>query len=80
MAMPNFAKIFGEGVELTPSYRSALKGSDCAIVMTEWDEFRKLRAKDYLDHMRSPNLIDARRIYDPEEFSELAFRAIGLGS
>jgi UDPglucose 6-dehydrogenase len=80
MAMPNFAKIFGESVELAPSYRSALKGSDCAIVMTEWDEFRKLRAKDYLDHMRAPNLIDARRIYDPEEFSELAFRAIGLGS
>ena len=71
--MPNFPKIFGESVELAPSYRSALEGSDYAIVMTEWDEFRELRAKDCLDHMRSPNLIDARRITIQKSSASLRF-------
>jgi len=59
--------------------RSALKGADCAIVMTEWDEFRKLKAKDYAAHMRAPNLVDARRLYQPEGYRELNLVGIGLG-
>jgi hypothetical protein len=48
--------------------------------MTEWDELRKLKAKDYIAQMRQPILVDARRIYKPAEFKELKFAAIGLGS
>jgi UDPglucose 6-dehydrogenase len=80
MAMPNFESVLGDGIELAPDTRAALKGSDCAIVMTEWDEFRKLRAKDYIAYMRTPNLVDARRIYNPKEFSALKLLGIGLGS
>jgi hypothetical protein len=29
--------------------------------------------------MRTPNLVDARRIYDPEKFRDLDLQAIGLG-
>ncbi len=79
MAMSNFEKVFGKTVELAGDSRSALKGTDCAIVMTEWDEFKKLNAKDYVAHMRRPNLVDARRIYNPNEFSELNFQGVGLG-
>ena len=47
--------------------------------MTEWDEFRKLSAKDYIEAMRSPNLVDARRLYKPEDFEGLNLLGIGLG-
>jgi UDPglucose 6-dehydrogenase len=47
--------------------------------MTEWDEFRRLKAKDYIAQMRQPVLVDARRIYNPAEFAELKFAGIGFG-
>ena len=80
MAMPNFERVFGDTIELTKNPLDALKGADCAIVLTEWDEFRRLKAKDYIAQMRAPILVDARRIYDPAEFSELKFAGVGLGT
>jgi UDP-glucose/GDP-mannose dehydrogenase family, UDP binding domain len=64
-------RVFGDTVELAKDPHSALRGPDCAIVMTEWDEFRRLKAKDYIAQMRKPVLVDARRFYNPAEFSDL---------
>src|SRR2546428_6596461 len=80
MEMPNFESDFGDTIELAENPHDALKGADCAIVMTEWDEFRRLKAKDYIAQMRKPVLVDARRIYNPAEFRELKFAGIGFGS
>jgi UDPglucose 6-dehydrogenase len=80
MAMPNFERVFGNTIELAKNPHDALKGVDCAIVMTEWDQFRRLKAKDYMAQMRKPVLVDARRIYNPTEFQELNFAGIGYGS
>ena len=80
LAIPNARKLLGETVEFAEDERSAVKGADCSIIMTEWNQFRKLRAEDYLALMRTPNLIDARRLYNPEEYGALNFVAVGLGS
>ena len=80
MAMTNFENVFGNTIQLAEKPLTALKGADCAIVMTEWDQIRKLKAKDYIAYMRAPVLVDARRVYDPSEFTELKFAGIGLGS
>src|SRR5216683_5362115 len=79
MAMPNFERVFGNTIELAKNSHDALKGAECAIVMTEWDEFRRLKAKEYIAQMRKPVLVDARRIYNPSEFAELKFAGIGFG-
>jgi UDPglucose 6-dehydrogenase len=48
--------------------------------VTEWDEFKRLKPDDFVKNMKSPVLIDGRRIYNPEEFSrKIKFKAIGLG-
>jgi hypothetical protein len=47
--------------------------------MTEWDQFQNLKPKDFQAYMKSTNLVDARRIYNPEEFRELNYAAVGLG-
>jgi UDPglucose 6-dehydrogenase len=53
---------------------------DCCILVTEWKEFKKLKPEDFTKHMKQPILIDGRRIYNPEEFSQkMKFTAIGLG-
>ncbi|HEX9862087.1 MAG TPA: hypothetical protein VGB11_02245 [Candidatus Bathyarchaeia archaeon] len=41
---------------------------------------KKLKPEDFTTNMRQPNLIDGRRIYNPQEFSQkLKFKAIGRG-
>ena len=47
--------------------------------MTEWDEFRNLTGKDYAEHMRRPNVVDARRLYRREELEGVNVLAIGIG-
>jgi len=79
LAVPNARKSLGESVEFAKDLRSALNATDCCIVMTEWNEFRELQTKDYLGLMRGPNLVDARRLYDPKEYGAMNFAAVGLG-
>ena len=66
--------------DLTRVQHYALKEADLATIMTEWDEFRRLKAKDYIAQMPNPVLVDARRIYNPLEFRELKFAGVGFGS
>jgi len=80
LAMKNAAKILGERVEYASSAIACLKDADCCIIVTEWDEFKKLKLNDFIKNMKSPVLIDGRRVYDPQEYSgKLKFAAIGLG-
>ena len=79
-AMGNARKIFGEAVEYAESVDDCLKGSVCAIIVTEWDEFRKLTPQKFIELMKIPAVVDGRRIYEPEAFSsKLRFTAVGLG-
>lgn len=80
VAMPNVEMEFGKSLTYSKSSHEAIEDSDCAIIVTEWDEFKKLEPKDYFDRMKTPIIIDGRRIYDSEKFGKaLTFKAIGLG-
>jgi len=79
MALENARRIMGDRVELMPDAVSCLKGADCCIVMTEWDEFRKLKPNDYKSSMNAPNIVDARRVIKREDFDGFNYVAIGLG-
>lgn len=80
IAIPNAKKIFKNKIEYGTSPIHCLKDADCCIIVTEWNEFKKLTAEDYKQHMKTPILIDGRRIYDPEEFKQkITYKAIGLG-
>ena len=79
-AMESAKKIFGDAVEYARSLEDCLRGSECAIVVTEWEEFKRLKPEDFLRLMREPVVVDGRRIYDVELFSsKLKFAAVGLG-
>jgi UDPglucose 6-dehydrogenase len=72
--------IFKNKIQYAPSAIECLKNADCCILVTEWDEFKKLKPEDFTKNMKQPILVDGRRIYDPEEFSrKMKFTAIGLG-
>lgn len=72
--------IFKNKIQYAASTNACLQDADCCILVTEWDEFKKLKPQDFTGSMKQPVLIDGRRIYDPEEFSrKMKFTAIGLG-
>jgi UDPglucose 6-dehydrogenase len=80
MATSNAKKILKERVHYASSAIKCLTKADCAILVTEWEEFKKLKPEDFAQNMRKPILIDGRRIYNPEKFSrKLRYIAIGLG-
>jgi len=81
IAMRNAKEIFDNRITYASSEIECIKDADCCIVVTEWDEFKRLKPEDFIQSMRQPCLIDGRRIYDPKKFnSELRFMAVGLGA
>ncbi len=73
------AKIeMGDKIKYANSIEEALKDSECALLITEWDDFSALTPIDFKKHMKTPNLVDGRRVYDYDTFNKvLPFRAIG---
>jgi len=80
MAMNNFRKLFKEKITYCSSIDECLKDSDCCFILTEWNSFRKLKSEKFKKLMKTPNVIDVRRILDPKKFSGINFKAIGLGN
>ncbi len=80
VANGNARSLLGGRIDFTGSPEDCIKGSDCAILVTEWDEFKKLTPQTFKRRMRHPFVIDGRRIYDDKKFEEagVGFRAIGL--
>ncbi len=80
MAIEKAKSIFNGRVDFARSSIECLRGADCCMVLTEWDEFKNLRPSTFMKYMKTPLVVDGRRIYDPSEFSEkLRYFAIGVG-
>jgi UDPglucose 6-dehydrogenase len=80
VAVPIAKTIFENKIQYASSAAACLKNADCCVLVTEWDEFKKLKPEDFIKNMKQPLLIDGRRIYNPEKFSrKMKFTAIGLG-
>ncbi|MCD6592222.1 MAG: UDP-glucose/GDP-mannose dehydrogenase family protein, partial [Thaumarchaeota archaeon] len=78
-AMDNARRVLGDRVEYAISLEDCLRGADLCILATEWPEYRELGQEELIRLMRTPTLLDCRRVYDPEKFRKIRFAAIGLG-
>ena len=79
-ALENAKKILGNSIDYAETALEALSDADCCIIVTEWDEYRKLKPKDFVYRMRSPGIVDGRRTFNPKDFiGKVKFAAIGLG-
>ncbi len=79
MAMDNFKKIFNDKISYCKKIEDCLRGANCCIILTEWDDYKKIKTNVFRKNMKELNIIDTRRILDPTKFSEFNFKAIGLG-
>ncbi len=80
VAVPEAKKILGRSVEFADSVEQLLTDADAAILITDWEHFKTLSPEDFVSRMRTPILIDTRRIYDGEIFGKkLRYYAVGKG-
>lgn len=66
-------------VEFCKNAYEAATGADLLVIATEWNEFRMLDMRKIHKLMRTPNLLDCRNIYDPDEMEKLTFTYGGVG-
>jgi len=55
------------------------RGSDCLLIITEWDEFKELDFSKIKKLLRRPFIIDGRNIYEPKSLKKLGFTYAGIG-
>jgi UDPglucose 6-dehydrogenase len=67
------------GVRMCPDPYALAEGADALVVVTDWNEFKQLDLSRIQKLMRTPNLIDGRNVYEPEEMTALGFRYRGIG-
>lgn len=67
VAAKNMQQIFGDSIIYADSARVALAEADFAILMTEWNELRSLKASDFM-LTKDKTLFDARNIYPADDF------------
>jgi len=56
-----------------------LKNSSCCLILTDWDEYKKLDQKIFLKNMKSPYIIDTRRVLNNNKFNKTNLISFGLG-
>ena len=73
------AKNILPGVKLCKDVYETARNSDCLVIATEWNEFKKLDLRALKKIMLQPIIVDGRNIYDPKEMLNSGFRYIGIG-
>lgn len=74
------AKRFMKDIVFCRDPYQAVKGADCLIVATEWNEFKELDFVKIKKALKHPLVVDARNIYGPGQLKKLGFTYIGVGS
>jgi UDPglucose 6-dehydrogenase len=57
----------------------ACRGADVVLILTEWDEFRKIRPEKLAPIVGSKRVIDARNCLDAESWRSAGWSYRGLG-
>lgn len=78
----NFKMLYGKtfkNVKLYKDNYSALKNSDGLILVTEWNEFRRLDINRMKKLMKQNVIFDGRNIYNPKFIKSSGFKYYGIG-
>ena len=73
------ARKIAKDISYSDNMYNSVKGAELLVIATEWDEFRTPDFRRIKKLMASPNIVDGRNIYEPEEMKELGFNYIGVG-
>jgi UDPglucose 6-dehydrogenase len=77
-AMERARAVFPE-LYYTPDAYEVARGADALLVLTEWEQFRRLDWKRVRGEMARPLIIDGRNMLRPEEMKSLGFEYMSFG-
>jgi UDPglucose 6-dehydrogenase len=82
VATENAKKELPEKVNFVQSIEEAITGSDCAFILTDWNEIKDYPLENYSKHMSSPVIFDGRNCYDLNLVKEykLEYHSVGRRS
>lgn len=72
-------KALPSSVTICESAEEALRGADAAILVTEWREFRQIKADDFKNWMNRPIIMDGRNALDAAALNAQGVVCIGVG-
>jgi UDPglucose 6-dehydrogenase len=73
------AKAEVPGLEIAPDVYAAVDGAHCAVVCTEWDEFRALDLERVRGAMAFPVVVDGRNVFEPAAMADAGFTYLPTG-
>lgn len=79
IAMEQAAPLLPKEVRYAADIRDLLSGADCAVLVTEWPEFRDIDWKSLAPLMKQKIIFDGRNVYDPEKMRSLGFEYYCIG-
>jgi UDPglucose 6-dehydrogenase/GDP-mannose 6-dehydrogenase len=78
-AMKNAESFFQDlGLDFCCSVGEAIRGADACLLVTKWDEFKKITPELLMKEMSQPILVDGRRLLNSKDFHGKV-KYIGIG-
>lgn len=77
-AIENTRNVFGDRIRYFDSINDALKGSECAVIMTSWKDYSRIN-NEHLKQMKRKIIVDTRRMLKRTELNA-KYIPIGIGS
>ena len=81
-AMDNMKTIFPEKeaqIQYASSPYQTTENANAILIVTEWDEFKKLDLTKIKEAMANPIIVDGRNVFDPEHVRSLGFEYYSIG-
>ena len=78
-AMANARDYLPAGVIYCEEAYDAATGADCAVILTEWNQFRSLDLERLKRSLARPLVVDLRNLYEPERMREAGFEYHSVG-
>jgi UDPglucose 6-dehydrogenase len=75
----NVAKQIMPDLQLAVNPYECAAGCDAVVLMTEWNEFKQLDLRRMKHLMKSPTMVDARNVYEPDMMADMGFSYRGIG-
>jgi UDPglucose 6-dehydrogenase len=66
-------------VTLCENPYATAEGADALVIITEWNQFRKLELDRLAELLRRPLVVDLRNLYEPEKMAAAGFEYVSIG-
>jgi UDPglucose 6-dehydrogenase len=79
-AMDAFADMLKEdSISYCKDAYDAADGADVLVIVTEWNQFRKLEVDRLHELLKQPLIVDLRNLYEPDKMAAAGFRYVSIG-